>query len=607
MARRMFKGWRWVGRIILPLTAFAAGMGLLSLAVLNPLILALAQFLIALGGEPFAGNFDLVPFLSSIPGVLTAIVLAGSAIFLGAVQFGGLTLIAWSGRQGRAPNVWQNAFILARRLPQLLVLAAFGVAVGAMLLVPVGLGTLAAKRLWLSGGDIYFYVSTRPPEFYYALGLVGTVALVCAGLALAAALRWILAVPFCVIGGRTARDALRVSAESGKGRGGVLFVRLAAAGVFTLVLTGAATAALTFVFDRIFWPGQGLRTASLLLLAFALGATFIVALVSGAGRSLVAVICTAHYADIGGTEDMSRTQDARSGAPGWRVWAACLVLPFLALGQSAWTLEEFDMDEPVLVTAHRAGSHAAPENTLAALERAIAAGADFAEIDVQETRDGEVVVVHDTDFRRVAGLARNVWDLDLAGIQELDAGAWFGEEFRDERIPTLREFAERSRGRIRLNVELKENRHGQDLAARTLAILKETGVLEHAVLTSLDLGLLAQTRRLSPDVKIGYIASTGIGNMLALDIDFFSLAARIATPDFIRRARLRERQTHVWGVDSEMAVAGAVLDGAANVITDEPILARRTVDAIEDMTPPEVALLTLRRRLERSGLVRAAR
>ena len=77
------------------------------------------------------------------------------------------------------------------------------------------------------------------------------------------------------------------------------------------------------------------------------------------------------------------------------------------------------------ITAHRGSSMAAPENTLAAIARAIEDGADYAEIDVQETADGTVVVIHDTDLKRITGLAEKIWDVTYDEVRELDFGSWF--------------------------------------------------------------------------------------------------------------------------------------------------------------------------------------
>jgi len=126
-------------------------------------------------------------------------------------------------------------------------------------------------------------------------------------------------------------------------------------------------------------------------------------------------------------------------------------------------LESGDLEDRVTIVAHRGSSKAAPENTLAAIERAIEDGAHYAEIDVQETADGVVVVLHDTDLKRLTGLDKKIWEATYDEIRELDVGSWFSPEFAGERIPTLLETFEFADRRIPLIIELKLNGHEQNL------------------------------------------------------------------------------------------------------------------------------------------------
>ena len=195
----------------------------------------------------------------------------------------------------------------------------------------------------------------------------------------------------------------------------------------------------------------------------------------------------------------------------------CLGIPLASVVQAVWSIDEFTMARSVAVTAHRAGSLRAPENTLAALKQAIAEGADYVEIDVQETRDGEVVVLHDADLRRVAGVPTSIWEVRYEDIVDLDVGSWFDPRFSGERIPTLRAFAAAARGRMRINVELKVSGHEVDLARRVIAILRELDMLDEVVLSSLDANILRQVRQTDPTIRIGFIVAAGLGRLAAVD------------------------------------------------------------------------------------------
>lgn len=105
--------------------------------------------------------------------------------------------------------------------------------------------------------------------------------------------------------------------------------------------------------------------------------------------------------------------------------------------------------------AHRGASGHASENTMAAFEKAFEMKADFIEIDVQMTRDGRLVAIHDTTVNRTTNGNGFVGDYTLEEIQQLDAGSWFGEEFAGERVPTFEEIIDEYRGKIRILIELK--------------------------------------------------------------------------------------------------------------------------------------------------------
>jgi glycerophosphoryl diester phosphodiesterase len=108
------------------------------------------------------------------------------------------------------------------------------------------------------------------------------------------------------------------------------------------------------------------------------------------------------------------------------------------------------------IVAHRGSSADRPENTLAAYERAIDAGATAIEADIRQSTDGHLFSLHDAELARTTNGKGIAEHFTLAELQALDAGAWFGESFRGERIPTLREICELANGRADLFLDLKD-------------------------------------------------------------------------------------------------------------------------------------------------------
>jgi len=163
--------------------------------------------------------------------------------------------------------------------------------------------------------------------------------------------------------------------------------------------------------------------------------------------------------------------------------------------------------------AHRGAAGLAPENTLAAFRIAIELGADATELDLQATKDGVVVVIHDDTVDRTTDGRGRIGDLRLAEIKQLDAGAKFSAAFRGERVPTLRELIDlvKSTGQtgFRLNLEMKfaEGREGQpaDLEERVLAVLRETGFIDRVIVQSFHHPSAAKMKTLAPGIPCGLL------------------------------------------------------------------------------------------------------
>jgi glycerophosphoryl diester phosphodiesterase len=163
--------------------------------------------------------------------------------------------------------------------------------------------------------------------------------------------------------------------------------------------------------------------------------------------------------------------------------------------------------------AHRGGAGLAPENTLAAFRRALELGADVLELDLQVTRDGEVVVFHDETLDRTTDGRGPVRDRTLEELRRLDAGGKFHARFAGERIPTLRDVlalvGATGDARARLNLETKfaKGREGApaDFEERILAVLRETAFLHRVILQSFHHPSLERVRRLEPGIPLAVL------------------------------------------------------------------------------------------------------
>lgn len=241
----------------------------------------------------------------------------------------------------------------------------------------------------------------------------------------------------------------------------------------------------------------------------------------------------------------------------------------------------FALEESLLgiqITSHRGNSISAPENTMPAIESAIDELADYAEIDVQETKDGEIVLLHDKSLYRTTGLKKNIWNVTYEELQELDAGSWFSKEFVDVKIPTLEEVLIACKGRIKLNIEVKNNGHNEHIVEKVVALIEEYDFERQCVISSVNLNFLVQVKELNADIKTGYVMSFAYGNFYDSDyVDFFSIKSSFITEEIVREAHKRGKEVHAWTVNTKSEMKRMMSLGIDNIITDRPVRAREVL------------------------------
>ena len=227
------------------------------------------------------------------------------------------------------------------------------------------------------------------------------------------------------------------------------------------------------------------------------------------------------------------------------------------------------------ITAHRGSSAAAPENTIAALSHAVDEMADWAEIDVRETMDGVIVLFHDGDLKRIAGTPKRVAELTLEELKEVDAGSWFSEEFKGEKIPTLEEAMEYAKGRINLNIEMKYSGASSLLPDKVRELIESYEMEDQCIVTCTSEEYLKTIKESNPRVRTGYIIGAAYGNYYRNEyIDVISIRSGFVTESLIKAAHEEGKSVHAWTVNGKKELERMRVLGVDNVITDVPILAR---------------------------------
>jgi glycerophosphoryl diester phosphodiesterase len=226
----------------------------------------------------------------------------------------------------------------------------------------------------------------------------------------------------------------------------------------------------------------------------------------------------------------------------------------------------------VQITAHRGASGLAPENTMVAMVKAMEIGSDFSELDVQETADGMIVLMHDDSLQRTTGLEAGMWERTFDELNSLEAGAWFSEEFKGEPIPTLKSIIDSVRGKMKLNIELKMNGHQKLLTEKVVKIVEEENFIDKCILTSFDFSEVRKIRQLNKTIKIGYIFSKmpEDEDVFTADVDLLSVNKKLVTEDFVKKAHANNKEVHVWTVNQAEDMHKLITLGVDNIITNYP-------------------------------------
>jgi glycerophosphoryl diester phosphodiesterase len=234
-----------------------------------------------------------------------------------------------------------------------------------------------------------------------------------------------------------------------------------------------------------------------------------------------------------------------------------------------------------IIFAHRGASAHAPENTLAAFELALAQRADAIELDVKLTADGQVVVIHDATVDRTTGSQGRVKDLTLVQLKSLDAGSFFSEKFRGEKIPTLAEVFEAVGKRTFINVELTNYNTPRDgLVEAVCTLVEQFSLQEHVMFSSFFASNLTRARARLPEVPRGLLALNGLLGAWARSFGFAFGRYQALHPELkdvsrqqVQRVHRLQRRIHVWTVNAADDMRRLFRWDIDGIFTDDPQLA----------------------------------
>lgn len=217
-----------------------------------------------------------------------------------------------------------------------------------------------------------------------------------------------------------------------------------------------------------------------------------------------------------------------------------------------------------VVVAHRGWSGRAPENTLAAFRLVLEdPRIRWVELDVQLSKDGVPVVIHDFTLKRTTGRPGRVRDYTWEELSEMDAGSWYSSDFAGERIPSLAQVFELLGGRVKLNIELK-TAIGlyPGLEHAVTGLIRQYGLARDTVISSFDHYAVLRARSAAPEIRGGLIM-TGLPTMVREQLtfagaDFLSMDARFLSKAFVNEMINSGVQVMAWTVNESAAIRRAL-------------------------------------------------
>lgn len=258
------------------------------------------------------------------------------------------------------------------------------------------------------------------------------------------------------------------------------------------------------------------------------------------------------------------------------IWAITCALLFLAaFGILHYQPNTYEK----MVIGHR-GSQYGVENTLEAIQGAIDAKADYAEIDILLSKDGIPMVIHDDNLKRLSGKNVNVYEMTAKELSEISLKQ---NDYKGN-ISTLDEVIDYSRGKINLLIELKLHGHeSRNIITAVTNVIEQNHFQKNCQIMSIEYDLIEELKKDHPQYTVGYCVYGNLGqarlnSLRKLNVDFLIIEESMASNSFIAQCNQAWLPVYVWTVNKQQSMESCLKMGAVGIITDKPKQARNVVD-----------------------------
>lgn len=254
------------------------------------------------------------------------------------------------------------------------------------------------------------------------------------------------------------------------------------------------------------------------------------------------------------------------------------VLIIYKTGSASYTNLKSSTNTPE-ITAHRGASTTEPENTILAFDEALEEGADWLELDVHETKDGVLVITHDSNLKRTTGVKKYVYNLTYAELKELKVKGIYSSGYIETDIPTLEEVLDRYQGHAKLNIELKPTQYDKDYVNKVISLIKQYNYESDCMVASMNESILEEVKSADPNITVLYNMAVAEGDVTKLTaIDNYSVEQSYITESLIKSVHSNNKLIFAWTVNDPDTIRKLADLGIDNIVTDEPLLARSVLE-----------------------------
>ncbi len=571
---------------------------LFAFVVLTPLFAAFWHALLMFGGSSVLSDADIAKFFVGPFGWFCGITLGAAWLAIIAIEQASLLCILRAKSLGREKDATSAIHFAGTHAVSVFTVAARLIGWTFVAVLPFLLIAGAVYYSLLREYDINYYLNERPSEFKVAVAVGAALVAALACILLRLYSGWFLALPLVLFDQVRASDALRASRDLIAGNRRKVLVWLIAWLAFVVVSNMLVTAVIGGLGRLLIPAGVG----SLVALATRVGLLVLLLAASSLIVNLFATILLAGvnfhaYRELNPNANraIASRLDEDESQRGWnlklltrsRLITGGIVLGLCAALFGFWSLSSLSLTDEVQIMAHRGASVAAPENTMAAFRQAIADGADWIEIDVQETADGEVVVAHDSDFMKLSRNPLKIWDATMDDLANIDIGSWVDPKYSGERVPTLKDVLRLCKDKVGINIELKYYGHDQQLEQRVIDIVESEQMADQVMVMSLKPAGVAKVKALRPNWRCGLLLSLYVGKLKDIEADFLAVNSKFATRNFVRRAHKLNKEVFVWTVNDAATMSQVLNRKVDGILTDRPELVKQVLKDRAEMSSVE--------------------